>query len=121
MGRVTKTWRSTNVWTNFIFAFLFLIYSPFAPFFNPVKEALSCWVLTNHHVFFFPVSAPEFDVSEIETLFSAIVQKPVDKAGGRRKSVGAKPEKVQLVSLNILYTLLLPDIITCSFLVETLV
>ncbi|KAL0709154.1 hypothetical protein Bca4012_016132 [Brassica carinata] len=43
-------------------------------------------------------TAPEFDVSEIETLFSAIVPKPVDK--GRRKSVGAKPEKVQLIDLR---------------------
>ncbi|RID73089.1 hypothetical protein BRARA_B00260 [Brassica rapa] len=45
-------------------------------------------------------TAPEFDVSEIETLFSAIVPKPVDKAGGRRKSVGAKPEKIQLIDLR---------------------
>ncbi|KAJ0235300.1 Formin-like protein [Hirschfeldia incana] len=45
-------------------------------------------------------TAPEFDVSEIETLFSAIVPKPADKAGGRRKSVGAKPEKVQLIDLR---------------------
>ncbi|KAJ4908690.1 Formin-like protein [Raphanus sativus] len=45
-------------------------------------------------------TAPEFDVSEIETLFSAIVPKPADKAGGRKKSVGAKPEKVQLIDLR---------------------
>ncbi|KFK25156.1 hypothetical protein AALP_AA8G073200 [Arabis alpina] len=38
-------------------------------------------------------TAPEFDVSEI-------VQKPVDNAGSRRKSVGRKPEKVQLVDLR---------------------
>ena len=56
--------------------------------------------------FFVSASAPEFDVSEIETLFSAIVPKPVDKAGGRRKSVGAKPEKIQLVMLNMLKSLL---------------
>ncbi|KAG2334874.1 hypothetical protein Bca52824_006054 [Brassica carinata] len=43
-------------------------------------------------------TAPEFDVSEIETLFSAIVPKPVDKS--RKKSVGAKPEKVQLIDLR---------------------
>lgn len=46
-------------------------------------------------------SAPEFDVSELETLFSANVPKPTDssgKPGGRRKSVGAKPDKVHLVS-----------------------
>ncbi|CAD5331106.1 unnamed protein product [Arabidopsis thaliana] len=42
----------------------------------------------------------EFDVSEIETLFSATVQKPADKSGSRRKSVGAKPEKVQLIDLR---------------------
>lgn len=64
----------------------------------------------NHHFFIFSVSAPEFDVSEIEALFTATVQKPVDKSGGRRKSVGAKPEKVQLVMFNILNTWLLPDI-----------
>ncbi|XP_002873323.2 formin-like protein 20 isoform X1 [Arabidopsis lyrata subsp. lyrata] len=45
-------------------------------------------------------TAPEFDVSEIETLFSATVQKPADKSGSRRKSVGAKPEKVQLIDLR---------------------
>nr|VDC85581.1 unnamed protein product [Brassica oleracea] len=43
-------------------------------------------------------TAPEFDVSEIETLFSAIVPKPVDKS--RKKSVGAKPEKIQLIDLR---------------------
>lgn len=46
-------------------------------------------------------SAPEFDVSEIESLFSAIVPKPADsgsKVGGRRKSVGAKADKVNLVN-----------------------
>ncbi|XP_010491393.2 PREDICTED: formin-like protein 20 isoform X2 [Camelina sativa] len=42
----------------------------------------------------------EFDVSEIETLFSATVPKPADKSGSRRKSVGAKPEKVQLIDLR---------------------
>ncbi|WZZ37919.1 hypothetical protein YC2023_034178 [Brassica napus] len=42
-------------------------------------------------------TAPEFDVSEIETLFSAIVPKPVDKS--RKKSVGAKPEKIQLAAV----------------------
>lgn len=47
----------------------------------------------------FCCSAPEFDVSELESLFSATVPKPADsgKAGGRRKSVGSKPDKVHLV------------------------
>ena len=44
-------------------------------------------------------SAPEFDVSEIESLFSAAVPKPANKSGDRRKSAGSKPEKVTLVSL----------------------
>lgn len=43
-------------------------------------------------------SAPEFDVSELEKLFSTNVPKPTDsKSGGRRKSTGSKPDKVQLV------------------------
>ncbi|KAE8670791.1 Formin-like protein 6 [Hibiscus syriacus] len=47
--------------------------------------------------------APEFDVSEIETLFSAVVPKPADsggKSGGPRKSAGSKPDKVHLIDLR---------------------
>ncbi|KAH9722005.1 Formin-like protein 20 [Citrus sinensis] len=49
-----------------------------------------------------PQIAPEFDVSELESLFSATVPKPADsgKAGGRRKSVGSKPDKVHLIDLR---------------------
>lgn len=49
-----------------------------------------------------PQIAPEFDVSELESLFSATVPKPADlgKAGGRRKSVGSKTDKVNLVDLR---------------------
>ncbi|OMO54533.1 Actin-binding FH2/DRF autoregulatory [Corchorus olitorius] len=50
-----------------------------------------------------PQIAPEFDVSELETLFSAVVAKPADaggKSGDRRKSVGSKPDKVQLIDLR---------------------
>ncbi|XVE56883.1 hypothetical protein DITRI_Ditri04bG0046100 [Diplodiscus trichospermus] len=50
-----------------------------------------------------PQIAPEFDVSELETLFSAVVPKPADsgdKSGGRRKSVGSKPDKVHLIDLR---------------------
>lgn len=45
--------------------------------------------------------APEFDVSELETLFSATVPKSDagGKSGGRRKSTGSKTEKVHLVML----------------------
>lgn len=46
-------------------------------------------------------SAPEFDVSEIETLFSAVVPKPAGsggKGGGKHKSAGSKTDKVHLVS-----------------------
>ncbi|KAK2981369.1 hypothetical protein RJ640_003329 [Escallonia rubra] len=47
--------------------------------------------------------APEFDVSELETLFSATVPKSDStggKSGGRRKSVGSKTDKVHLVDLR---------------------
>ncbi|KAL5746782.1 hypothetical protein ACOSQ2_024079 [Xanthoceras sorbifolium] len=50
-----------------------------------------------------PQIAPEFDVSELETLFSATVPKSADsggKGGGRRKSAGSKPEKITLVDLR---------------------
>ncbi|KAG5039441.1 hypothetical protein JHK85_011917 [Glycine max] len=49
-----------------------------------------------------PQIAPEFDVSELEKLFSANVPKPTDsgKSGGRRKSVGAKTDKITLVDLR---------------------
>lgn len=45
----------------------------------------------------FYFSAPEFDVSEIQKLFSAVVPKSADKTVGRCKSVGAKTDKVHLV------------------------
>lgn len=48
-------------------------------------------------------TAPEFDVSEIESLFSTTVPKPADsggKSGGRRKSAGSKTEKVHLIDLR---------------------
>ncbi|XP_059441696.1 formin-like protein 20 [Corylus avellana] len=47
--------------------------------------------------------APGFDVSELESLFSATVPKPADaggKSGGRRKSVGSKTDKVHLIDLR---------------------
>nr|KYP55785.1 Formin-like protein 20 [Cajanus cajan] len=45
----------------------------------------------------------EFDVMEIEKLFSANVPKPADldgKFGGRRKSVGSKTDKIHLIDLR---------------------
>lgn len=47
-------------------------------------------------------SSPEFDVSELETLFSATVPKSSTggKAGSRRYSTGSKTEKVHLVMSN---------------------
>lgn len=47
-------------------------------------------------------SAPEFDVSELETLFSATVPKldSGGKSGGRRQSVGSKTDKVHLVKTS---------------------
>lgn len=53
----------------------------------------------------FKTSSPEFDVSEIESLFSATLPKS-SRTGGksddRRKSLGSKPDKVHLVILAIL-------------------
>ncbi|CAN1795681.1 Formin-like protein 20, partial [Linum perenne] len=46
------------------------------------------------------IAPPEFDVSEIETLFSAIVPKPADSGRAKKKSAGSKPEKVQLIDLR---------------------
>nr|VDD20506.1 unnamed protein product [Brassica rapa] len=43
-------------------------------------------------------TATEFDISEIETLFSPRVQKPTDKSGNQ--PVWAKPEKIQLINLK---------------------
>lgn len=45
----------------------------------------------------------EFDVSELESLFSTAVPKPADsggKSGGRRKSMGSKTDKVHLIDLR---------------------
>ncbi|KAH1254652.1 Formin-like protein 20 [Glycine max] len=50
-----------------------------------------------------PLITQEFDVSEIEKLFSANVPKPADsdgKSGGRRKSVGSKTDKIHLIDLR---------------------
>ncbi|KAJ3673025.1 hypothetical protein LUZ60_006399 [Juncus effusus] len=47
--------------------------------------------------------ASEFDFSELETLFSAVVPKKTDDSSssdGRRKSMGSKPDKVHLVDLR---------------------
>ncbi|CAN7069098.1 unnamed protein product [Brassica rapa subsp. trilocularis] len=43
-------------------------------------------------------TAPEFDISELETLFSAKVQKPTDKSGNQ--PVWAIPETIQLINLK---------------------
>ncbi|XP_057474709.1 LOW QUALITY PROTEIN: formin-like protein 20 [Actinidia eriantha] len=52
-----------------------------------------------------PQIAPEFDVSELETLFSATVPKSNSgsKSGDRRKSAGSKPVKVNLIDLRRAY------------------
>ncbi|XP_022933734.1 formin-like protein 20 isoform X3 [Cucurbita moschata] len=44
--------------------------------------------------------ASEFDVTEIETLFSATVPKPADGGKSRRKSAGSKTDKVHLIDLR---------------------
>ncbi|CAA0401322.1 unnamed protein product [Arabidopsis thaliana] len=43
-------------------------------------------------------TAPEFDLSEIEALFSAAVQNQADKSGSRREAFEANPDKLQLIS-----------------------
>lgn len=96
MGRITKTWRTSNVICLIYYcmclseSFQFCITVHFTFF------ILIFFVLTG---FMFCLSAPEFDVSELEKLFSANVPKPADssKTGGRRKSVGSKTDKVHLV------------------------
>ncbi|VFQ99316.1 unnamed protein product [Cuscuta campestris] len=48
-----------------------------------------------------PQIAPEFDVSEIETLFSAVVTKSnKSTSGDKQKSAGSKPDKVHLIDLR---------------------
>ncbi|KAK4427883.1 Formin-like protein 20 [Sesamum alatum] len=48
-------------------------------------------------------SAPEFDVSEIETLFSAIAPKTNAGKAGAKKPAESKPTKVQLIDLKRAY------------------
>jgi len=69
--------------------------------YNCMFSILSIWLHFVMTGFMFSLSAPEFDVSELEKLFSANVPKPTDsgKSGGRRKSVGAKTDKITLVLL----------------------
>jgi len=53
---------------------------------------------------FFFLSAPEFDVSELEKLFSLNVPKPADsagKAGGKGKSAGSKSDRITLVLFSL--------------------
>ncbi|XP_031091953.1 formin-like protein 20 isoform X2 [Ipomoea triloba] len=48
-----------------------------------------------------PQVAPEFDVTEIETLFSTVVPKSnKDKSGGKQKAAGSKPDKIHLIDLR---------------------
>lgn len=45
-------------------------------------------------------STSEFDVTELESLFAAVVPKSNDqKSDGQRKSAGSKSDKVHLVTL----------------------
>jgi hypothetical protein len=47
-------------------------------------------------------TAPEFDLSEIEALFSAAVQNQADKSGSRREAFEANPDKLQLSVQSLL-------------------
>jgi formin 2 len=106
MGRAAKAWRAPNVLqlllpiefsfriTNTLFSHTFLnLYMPHYLRLCIISLFFLYGVASLCH------SAPEFDVSELESLFSATVPKPADlgKAGGRRKSVGSKTDKVNLV------------------------
>ncbi|GKA28778.1 formin-like protein 20, partial [Tanacetum coccineum] len=52
-------------------------------------------------VYILDYSAPNFDVSEFETLFSAVVpKKDTSKGEGQRKSTGLKNERIHLVDLR---------------------
>ena len=50
----------------------------------------------------FACSASDFDVSELESLFSAVVPKSgdVSSSDGRRKSLGSKSDKIHLVTIS---------------------
>lgn len=49
--------------------------------------------------------APEIDISELESLFSAASDgSGANKAGGRRSSNINKPEKVQLVKFSLIFS-----------------
>jgi len=65
-----------------LYDFLYLIYLP-----------IFCYD------WFYVLSAPEFDFSELEKLFSLNVPKPADagKSGGKGKSAGSKTDRVTLV------------------------
>lgn len=57
-------------------------------------------------------SVPEFDVSELETLFSAIVpKKAASKEADKKKAAGSKPEKIHLVMYIELSTYLINRIL----------
>lgn len=83
MGGITETWRSSSV----------LIHA-----FEAHNKYYSSISLNLLFFFLLQFSAPEFDVKEIETLFSAVVPKSnKDKSGGKQKAAGSKPDKVHLV------------------------
>lgn len=75
-----------------------------------ILELFSYWSLISP----FNPSAPEFDVSELETLFSATVPNSANslggKSGGRRKSVGSKADRVNLVIWLRIYCCALENI-----------
>ncbi|CAI9283995.1 unnamed protein product [Lactuca saligna] len=68
---------------------------------NKVTRALqgSLWEELQRHGE--PQSVPEFDVSELETLFSAIVpKKATSKEADKKKAASSKPEKIHLIDLR---------------------
>lgn len=61
---------------------------------------VASWFLEVTDIFPSNSSAPEFDVSEIETLFSATAPSKDKGKGGGKKAAAAKPTKVQLVCVR---------------------
>lgn len=65
-------------------------------------------ILLHYVIFFcFLCRAPEFDMTELESLFSAVPPKSdqvkLREKSGRRLSLGAKPEKIHLVYYLVTY------------------
>ena len=101
---------------GFSCAFFFFLYLPFA-FISFFFRLFHNWLIPQIE---FLDRAPEIDISELESLFSAAsASDGTNKSGGRLGSRISKPEKVQLVnnkcfSFNFLRKLLKNIISKCA-------